>query len=213
MSETCCIVNPMSSRPLINRCLMKGSISKMASKPSAATVWSGRSMVTIASGSSWDSSVSHWTCLGCSGIGSRPIFVQFVVEDVGEGRGHDRVETPVLDTPRGVFARGPRSEIGTRHENPGVLVLGPVEDEGGIQLSVGVASPVVEQVLAVAGAFHPFQPLLGHDLICVHVVAGEVGQRASTTRTGSISFRSLPQPRPEHQRNDRRSPLLPPFRG
>src|SRR5690606_19730011 len=93
-------------------------------------------------------------------------------EDVGERRGDDRFESPVLQTPWGVLAAGAGTEVGSGHEDLGVGVLGALEHE------VGVLAPVGEDELAVAGAFDPLEVLLGHDLVGVDVRPRQRSDRA-----------------------------------
>ena len=85
------------------------------------------------------------------------------VEDVGEARRHDRLEAVILQPPRGVLARGAAAEVATRDE-----------DRVGGQLPPGLLGPVVEEELTKAGALHPLEELLGHDLVGIDVGAVEV---------------------------------------
>src|SRR5204863_9290246 len=48
-------------------------------------------------------------------------------EDVAERRRHDRLETPFLEGPRGMLARGPAAEVPPGEEDLGALRLRPVE--------------------------------------------------------------------------------------
>src|ERR1700739_1644254 len=84
------------------------------------------------------------------------------VEDVGEARPHDRLEAVVLQAPRRMLAGGPAAEVLAGHEDR-------VDRQG----PVWVLGPVVEEELPAAGALHPLQELLGHDLVGVHVAAAE----------------------------------------
>ena len=105
-----------------------------------------------------------------SATGSRPIFVQLRVEDVGEAGRDDRLEAVVLERPRRVLARRAAAEVAARRPGSG----------SARQLPAGLLAPVVEEELAEAGALDPLQELLGDDLVGVDV--GAVEQRDAGPR-------------------------------
>src|SRR4051812_9542389 len=80
------------------------------------------------------------------------------IEDVGEGRGDDRLEAEVLERPGGMLAGGATAEICPRDE-----------DRVRLQLDLAVADPVVEEELAEAGPLYPLEELLGDDLVGIDV--------------------------------------------
>jgi len=89
------------------------------------------------------------------------------IEDIGEARRDDRLETVVLQPPGGVLTRRAAAKVATRDK-----------DRVGGQFPARLLGPVVEQELPEAGALHPLEELLGHDLVGVHIGAVEVGDLA-----------------------------------
>src|SRR3954447_7810578 len=80
------------------------------------------------------------------------------IEDVGKGRGDDRLEAEVLECPGGVLAGRAATEVGSGDE-----------DRIRLQLDLTVADPVVEEELTEAGPLDPLEELLGDDLVGIDV--------------------------------------------
>ena len=170
----------MSSRPFRRQCLRKGSMSKWAWKPSVVGDGLGFEVdgdfVLRVGGAALDEGFYF-------GVGEADeddaVLAGVGEEDVGEGGGDDGAEAVLVDGPGGVLAGGAAAEVALGEEDFGALVLGLVEDEGGVGLAgVGAfldAAPVVEEEVFVAGALDAFQELLGDDLVRVDVGERERG--------------------------------------
>src|SRR6202521_4401606 len=112
--------------------------------------------------------------------GKEPVLEGIVEEDVGERRRDDRLETILLQCPRGVLARGAAAEVLARQQDRSPLVARLVQDEIGIgpalrevhaRLAHVEIAPRVEQVRAKAGALDRLQELLRDDRVGVDILA------------------------------------------
>jgi len=101
-----------------------------------------------------------------------------VIKDIRETRGDQHPKPIILKSPGRVFTRGSAAEVFPRQENPGPIGGRFVEDEVGIEWTLGAVhvgfaaveiAPLVKEVNAEAAALDGLQELLWNDGISVDV--------------------------------------------
>src|SRR5207248_2329637 len=113
-----------------------------------------------------------------------PILTAVGVKDVRERRCENRTEAVLAERPHRVLARRAAAEILPREQDARAPSDGMVELEVRIRAAVGPESPVVEQGRPEPGALDPPQELLRHDLVGVHVGAGQGRHPTGVTHEG-----------------------------
>ena len=115
--------------------------------------------------------------------GTRPELMQIIAEDIGEARRHDRLEAVILQRPDGVLARGAAAEVGSGHEDFGLVCAWLIQDEG------RVVPPRAEEAVGEPGPADQLEPGGGDDLVGVHVAAIQ-GDRAAGYLLNACHHRS-----------------------
>ena len=111
--------------------------------------------------------------LGSHGDRQQAVLQRVVAEDVGEAGADDGADAPGHERPRGVLARRAAAEVVARQEDGPARHRRPVQDELGIRRPIGKVAPVVEELVAQAGAVHRLEEAGRDDLVGIDVVARE----------------------------------------